>query len=117
MHDLLLFFAQSIYRIPLNLRPCIYCTAIRNGNEKQWKFLWQRYVNSNVGAEKTMIISALSCAKEQWILGRYLEWSLNATLVRKQDASIVFGGVARDEVGFHLARNFFFDRIDDIYST
>ncbi|XP_070497871.1 aminopeptidase N-like [Chironomus tepperi] len=108
---------DHINPIPLNLRPCIYCTAVRNGNEKQWKFLWQRYVNSNVGAEKSMIISALSCAKEQWILSRYLEWSLNSTLVRKQDASIVFSGVARDEIGFHLARNFFFDRIDDIYST
>jgi aminopeptidase N len=79
--------------------------------------LWQRYVASNVGAEKSMIISALSCSREQWLLSRYLDWSLNATLVRKQDASIVFSGVAREEVGFYLARNFFFDRIDEIHQT
>lgn len=95
----------------------VYCTAIRKGNEKQWRFLWQRYFASNVGAEKTMIISALTCSREQWLLSRYLDWSLNSTLVRKQDAAIVFSGVAKEEVGFYLARNFFYDRIDDIYNT
>jgi aminopeptidase N len=101
----------------LNLRPVIYCTAIRHGNENHWKFLWQRYVNSNVGAEKSMIISALSCSREQWVLSRYLEWSLNSTIVRKQDASFVFSGIAREEIGFFLAKSFLFDRIDDIYQT
>lgn len=87
------------------------------GKEAEWGFLWKRYVNSNVGAEKSMIISALSCSREQWLLNRYLEWSLNSTLVRKQDASAVFGGVVREEIGFHLARNFFYERIDDIHQT
>ena len=64
-----------------------------------------------------MIIGSLSCSREQWLLNRYLEWSLNSTIVRKQDATFVFGGVAREEVGFHLARKFFYERIDDIYTT
>lgn len=64
-----------------------------------------------------MIISSLSCSREQWLLSRYLDWSLNSTLVRKQDATIVFSGVAGTEIGFHLARNFFFERIDDIHQT
>lgn len=74
-------------------------------------------MNSNVGAEKSMIIQSLTCTREQWLLNRYLEWSLNSTLVRKQDITFVFGGVAREGVGFHLARNFFYDRIDDIHKT
>ncbi len=90
---------------------------MREGNEKQWKFLWKRYLASNVGAEKVMIIQALGCSPKQWILSRYLDWSLNSTLVRKQDASFVFGAVAREETGFYLAKNFFFERIDDIYTT
>jgi aminopeptidase N len=101
----------------LNLRPVVYCTAIRRGKEAEWTFLWKRYINSNVGAEKSMIISALSCTREQWLLNRYLGWSLNSTLVRKQDATIVFSGVASEEIGYHLARNFFFERIDEIYET
>lgn len=101
----------------MNLRPIVYCTAIRMGKEAEWSFLWKRYANSNVGAEKTMIISALSCSREQWLLNRYLDWSLNSTLVRKQDATILFNGVAQQEIGYHLARNFFYDRIDDIHDT
>lgn len=101
----------------MNLRPVVYCTAIRRGKEAEWSFLWKRYINSNVGAEKSMIISALSCTREQWLLNRYLGWSLNSTLVRKQDVTIVFSGVAGEEIGYHLARNFFFERIDDIYET
>lgn len=63
-----------------------------------------------------MIISALSCSKEQWLLTRYLDWSLNSTSgVRKQDAIIVFAGVARSEVGFPLARQFFQQKVEDIY--
>jgi aminopeptidase N len=108
---------DHINPVPLNLRPVIYCTAIRHGKESHWRFLWQRYQKSNVGAEKSMIISALSCSREQWVLSRYLEWSLNSTLVRKQDASIVFGGIAREEIGFFLAKSFFYERIDDIYQT
>jgi aminopeptidase N len=87
------------------------------GKEAEWSFLWKRYVNSNVGAEKSMIISALSCSREQWLLARYLDWSLNSTLVRKQDVTIVFSGVVGEEIGYHLAKNFFFDKIDDIHET
>jgi len=108
---------DHINPVPLNLRPTVYCTAIRMGKEPEWSFLWQRYVKSNVGSEKSMIIHALSCSREQWLLNRYLEWSLNSTLVRKQDVVFVFGGVAREGDGFHLAKNFFFERIDDIYNT
>lgn len=108
---------DHINPVPLNLRPVVYCTAIRKGKDKEWAFLWKRYVASNVGAEKSMIILSLSCSKEQWLLSRYLDWSLNSTLVRRQDATIVFSGVAREEVGFHLAKNFFFEKIDDIHKT
>ena len=102
-------------RVPLDLRPVVYCTALKNGKEKEWSFLWKRYVTSNVGSEKTMIITALSCTREQCLLLRYLDWSLNSTLVRKQDTVFVFSGIARAEVGFHLAKQFFHDKIDAIH--
>ncbi|ETN63860.1 protease m1 zinc metalloprotease [Anopheles darlingi] len=103
--------------VPLNLRPTVYCNAIRSGRETQWNFLWQRYLRSNVGSEKIMIISALACTREVWLVERFLHWSLNGTSgVRKQDTTILFSGVAQNDVGFHLAKNFFIERIDDIHS-
>lgn len=100
----------------MDLRSVVYCTAIKNGKEAEWSFLWHAYLSSNVGSEKTMIITALSCSREQWLLSRYLDWSLNATSgVRKQDATFVFGGVARAEIGFPLAKQFFYEKTDEIY--
>lgn len=106
----------SSFRVPVDLRRVIYCNAIKNGREREWNFLWQRYIKSNVASEKSMIIGALACSRQIWVLSRYLDWSLNMTSgVRKQDAYMVFGGVARSETGFELAKNFLYDKIDMIY--
>jgi aminopeptidase N len=56
--------------IPIDLRSVVYCNAMREGKEREWNFLWARYKKSNVGSEKTMIIGALGCSKEIWLLNR-----------------------------------------------
>uniref|UniRef100_A0A336M458 Aminopeptidase n=1 Tax=Culicoides sonorensis TaxID=179676 RepID=A0A336M458_CULSO len=102
--------------VPVDLRRVVYCNAIKHGREREWNFLWQRYVKSNVASEKVLIIGSLACSRQIWILSRYLDWSLNATSgVRKQDGYHVFGSVARSEAGFELAKNFLYDKIDMIY--
>lgn len=64
-----------------------------------------------------MIIRALSCSRQSWLLIRYLDWSLNSTSgVRKQDAISVFSMVARNEIGTDLAKNFFYEKFFDIHS-
>ena len=101
--------------MPLDLRSVVYCTAIRFGGEREWQFLWKRYTKSNVGAERSMILSTLGCSREIWILQRYLDWTVDETSgVRKQDSPSVFASIATGEVGFHLAQSFLTDRIDDI---
>lgn len=103
--------------VPKDLRSVVYCNAMRNGKEPEWNFLWQRYLKSNVGSEKVMIIGALSCTREVWLVERFLLWSLNSTSgVRKQDTTIVFGGVAKSDVGFHLAKSFFLENVEEIYN-
>nr|XP_040229612.2 aminopeptidase N-like isoform X1 [Anopheles coluzzii] len=103
--------------VPVNLRPVVYCNAIRRGDEAQWHFLWLRYLQSNVGAEKIMIIGSLACTREVRLVERFLQWSLNSTSgVRKQDATILFSGVSRNDAGFAAAKKFFLERADDIYN-
>ncbi|XP_052859646.1 aminopeptidase N [Anopheles cruzii] len=103
--------------VPVNLRPVVYCNAISNGNETQWNFLWKQYLHSNVGSEKVMIISALGCTRDVRLVERFLHWSLNSTSgVRKQDATILFRGVVKSDVGFDLAKSFFLERITEIHS-
>lgn len=54
-----------------NLKSIVYCTALRVGGQEEWEFAWQRYLNANVGTEKEILMSAMGCSKETWILSRY----------------------------------------------
>ncbi len=60
------------HRISPNLKGTVYCTAIRIGGQKEWDFAWQRYLKSNVGSEKDILLSALGCSREPWILSRWV---------------------------------------------
>ncbi|EJY58141.1 AAEL017006-PA [Aedes aegypti] len=94
------------------------CTTTPCATARKWNFLWQRYLKSNVGSEKVMIIGALSCIREIWLVERFLLWSLkNTSSVRKQDTTIVFGGVTKSDVGFHLANSFFLENVEEIYNN
>lgn len=102
--------------ISADIKSIVYCNAIRKGDEVEWDFLWERYLKSNVGAEKVLILSALGCTNELWILKRYLEWSIDSTSgIRKQDLSIVFSAVGHNDIGTYLAKQFFYQNIDRIY--
>ncbi|XP_065349188.1 aminopeptidase Ey-like [Cloeon dipterum] len=103
--------------IPVDLRGVVYCAAVKSGGQPTWDFVWKRFLGSNVGAEKGKLLSALGCAKEMWLLHRYLDMSLNETTgIRKQDALSVFYSVARSSSGFYVAREFLFTRIKDIHA-
>ncbi|KAK7063250.1 hypothetical protein SK128_000615 [Halocaridina rubra] len=94
-----------------NVQRTVLCTGISIGGEKEWNAAWSRYTQSNVGSEKSDILSALGCTKEVWILSRYLEWAFTPNSgIRKQDASQVFGAIADNTVGRDLAWNYLQDR-------
>jgi hypothetical protein len=63
------FFLLS--SISANLKNVVYCTAIRVGGQEEWDFAWQRYRKTNVGSEKDILLGALGCSREIWILSRY----------------------------------------------
>ncbi|RZC35732.1 aminopeptidase N-like [Asbolus verrucosus] len=103
--------------IPKDFRSVIYCTAVKNGGEKEWEFLWDQYRKSNVATEMRSILGNLACTRELWLLQRYLEWSIDPNSgIRKQDAASVFADVISNDVGYYLAKNFLYARIKDIYN-
>jgi len=107
---------DTINPIPKDLRSIVYCQGVKDGGEEAWNFLWERYRNSNLGTEKSLILGALSCSKETWILNRYLDWSIDEQSgIRRQDSSIVFGSVARSDMGYYLANKFFERNIKKIH--
>lgn len=85
----------------------MYCTAISDGGQIEWDFAWQRYLNTNVANEKEILLTALGCSKEIWILSRYLEWAVtDNSSIRKHDSPRVFASVSENPIGQDLAYRF-----------
>ncbi|KAJ8921510.1 hypothetical protein NQ315_003128 [Exocentrus adspersus] len=90
-----------------DLREIVYCTAISDGGQEEWDFAWQRYLTTNVANEKEILLTALGCSKETWILSRYLEWAVTEHAgIRKHDSARVFASVSENPVGQDLAYRF-----------
>lgn len=70
--------------ISANLKNVVYCTAISVGGQDEWDFAWQRYRKTNVGSEKDILLGALGCSRETWILSRYCSLHL-IKLITKQN--------------------------------
>lgn len=101
--------------IPANLKPVVYCTALRKGGQAEWDFAWERYLNTNVGSEKDLLLNALGCTRETWILARFLERSMtDSSGIRKQDVARVFSSVAGSIVGQPLAVHYLRDKWDRV---
>lgn len=104
-----------------NLKSVVYCTAIRVGGQMEWDFAWQRYRSTNVASEKDLLLYALSCTRETWLLNRYLDWSVTENSgIRKQDVGRVFGWIAGNIVGQPLAFNYFrnkWERLREYFGT
>ncbi|GAB0097812.1 Aminopeptidase [Sergentomyia squamirostris] len=90
-----------------NLKTLIYCTAIKHGDYRLWDFAWERFQRTRVASEKEILLSALGCSREPWILIRYLDRSLTDVHgIRKQDVFRVFGAVSSSDLGQTVAFNY-----------
>ncbi|NXT62018.1 AMPN Aminopeptidase, partial [Chaetops frenatus] len=92
--------------VPPNLRSAIYCSMVATGGEEAWDFLWDRFREAHVVSEADKLRTALSCSPHPWILNRYLEYTLDPTKIRKQDATSTINSIASNVVGQPLAWDF-----------
>ncbi|XP_058444532.1 aminopeptidase N-like [Malaya genurostris] len=100
--------------VPLNLRSTVYCTAIREGSQREWDFLWARYRDGNIASsERSAVAQGLSCTKDVELMGRLLYWSTgNTPVLRLEDTTVVFYTIAEQQDGKPVAKRFLFDNID-----
>ncbi|XP_063599467.1 aminopeptidase N-like [Penaeus indicus] len=104
-----------------NLKPTVYCSGIAAGGDEEWQAAWDMYLSANVAAEKAVLLSALGCTKEVWLLTRYLDMAFTeGSGIRKQDSTAVFSAVASNDVGRYIAWAFLreeWQRISSYYDT
>ncbi|KAM6409447.1 aminopeptidase N [Rhynochetos jubatus] len=92
--------------IPPNLRSSIYCSIVATGGEEAWDFIWDRFKEATVVSEADKLRTALSCSPHPWILNRFLEYTLDPSKIRKQDATATINSIASNVVGQPLAWDF-----------
>lgn len=90
-----------------NVKATVYCNGVRNGGTEEWNHAWRHYVETNLASERSMMLDALACTKEVWLLSTYLEriFEKNSE-IRLQDASRAFASIAKSVVGKSLAFDF-----------
>lgn len=97
---------SSDNKIDPNLRSTVYCNAIAQGGEEEWDFAWSQFQKATLVNEADKLRAALACSKEVWILQRYLSYTLNPDLIRKQDATSTISSIASNVIGQPLAWEF-----------
>ncbi|NXB45369.1 AMPN Aminopeptidase, partial [Leucopsar rothschildi] len=96
----------NINPVPPNLRSAIYCSMVATGGESAWDFIWQKFQNASVVSEADKLRTALSCSPHPWILNRYLQYTLDPTKIRRQDATSTINSIASNVVGQPLVWDF-----------
>ncbi|XP_048828515.1 aminopeptidase N-like [Brienomyrus brachyistius] len=89
-----------------NLRSTVYCRAIAEGGVEEWNFGWKMFQNASIASEAEKLRAALACTTFPWLLNRYLEYTLDPSKIRKQDATSTIIYIANNVVGQPLAWDF-----------
>ncbi|NWX02625.1 AMPN Aminopeptidase, partial [Caloenas nicobarica] len=92
--------------VPPNLRSSIYCSMVATGGEEAWAFIWDRFREATVVSEADKLRTALSCSPHPWILNRYLQYAVDSSKIRRQDATSTINSIASNVVGQPLAWDF-----------
>ncbi|XP_051974431.1 thyrotropin-releasing hormone-degrading ectoenzyme-like [Xyrauchen texanus] len=103
-------------RIPPNVRDIVYCTGVSLMDEDVWEFIWMKFHSSTVVSEKKVLLEALTCSDNIFLLNRLLNLSLTSDLVPDQDMIDVIIHVARNPIGRHLAWMYFREKWDILNS-
>ncbi|MGH0148456.1 UNVERIFIED_CONTAM: hypothetical protein FKN15_020534 [Acipenser sinensis] len=76
-------------------------------DEDVWEFIWMKFHSSTAISEKKVLLEALACSDNTFLLNRLLNLSLSSDLVPDQDVIDVIIHVGRNPHGRHLAwKNF-----------
>ncbi|XP_061014681.1 aminopeptidase N [Dama dama] len=97
---------SQVNPIDPNLRSTIYCNAIAQGGQEEWDFAWSQLQQAQLVNEADKLRSALACTNHIWLLNRYLSYTLNPDLIRKQDATSTITSIASNVIGQSLAWDF-----------
>ncbi|XP_033739358.1 aminopeptidase N-like [Pecten maximus] len=87
-------------RIPPDIKEEVFCKAIQEGGEEEWDYMFNVYV-SGQGSEQAAALQSLACTNRLWVISRYLEYILDPSNIRQQDASRAFDTLLGNTMAFY----------------
>ncbi|KAI5618054.1 thyrotropin-releasing hormone-degrading ectoenzyme isoform X1, partial [Silurus asotus] len=103
-------------RIPPSLRDVVYCTGVSLMDEDVWEFMWMKFHSSSSISEKKVLLEALTCSDNTFLLHRLLNASLNSDLVPDQEVIDIIIHVGRNPHARHLAWRYFREKWNELNS-
>ena len=97
------FFASPGKKIPSNLRDIVYYAGLQYGGETEWNFMFEQYKRSTVPTEQKTLMFALAATSDAGILKKYLDMTLDDTIIKQQDTCYVISKIAGNPKGRHMA--------------
>lgn len=90
-------------KVSSELQELVYCAGIQYSGAQDWHQAFQKYQNSQIPAEKVILLKALTCTRDTLILQQYLDYTLDKTKVRSQDVRTVISHISSNPAGNILA--------------
>ncbi|KAF4079903.1 hypothetical protein AMELA_G00183560 [Ameiurus melas] len=115
-HHVSEWISSNKNRIPPSIRDVVYCTGVSLMDEDVWDFMWMKFQSSSTISEKKVLLEALTCSDNTFLLHRLLNASLNSDLVPDQDVIDVIVHVGRNPHARHLAWRYFREKWDELNS-
>ncbi len=66
-------FGLLSHRIPPNVRDIVYCTGVSLMDEDVWEFIWMKFHSSTAISEKKVLLEALTCSDNIFLLNRSVD--------------------------------------------
>ncbi|XP_038078352.1 endoplasmic reticulum aminopeptidase 1-like [Patiria miniata] len=100
--------------VPANLKNAVYCAGIKYGSRDDWDFCWKQYQTTLVASEKRVLLSALSCTNDPFLINRYLYYSMDEDKIPSQNTGTVIYNIAGKAAGANPALSFVIENWDAI---
>eukprot|EP00076_Gallus_gallus_P049607 XP_429201.4 aminopeptidase Q [Gallus gallus] len=95
------------YKIPFLIRRTVCCYGVAVGSDKELDFAWEMYKrNDSTKEDKDILLFAMSCAKESWLLHRSLRHGLSDTQFSSRYIANILDYVLSKDIGHRIAWEF-----------
>jgi aminopeptidase N len=88
----------AMNKIDINLLDIVYITAIKEGGETEWNFLWERFLKSSDPSERQKMSHALGATKKQQLVIKYLDYTLSGNF-QFEDLTYMYESIGAFETG------------------